>query len=160
GEEREAVRLRGGGGARSGARPARARARGREGRDARARRRGAPCPRPHEGAQRLMPAACDLVVIGGGINGAGIARDAALRGLSVCLLEQDDLCSSTTRWSSRLIHGGLRYLEFGELGLVHESLRERETLLAHAPHLVRPLPLVIPVYRHGKRGLNTVDFGL
>lgn len=107
-----------------------------------------------------MPAACDLVVIGGGINGAGIARDAALRGLSVCLLEQDDLCSSTTRWSSRLIHGGLRYLEFGELGLVHESLRERETLLAHAPHLVRPLPLVIPVYRHGKRGLNTVDFGL
>jgi glycerol-3-phosphate dehydrogenase len=102
----------------------------------------------------------DLIVVGGGINGAGIARDAALRGLSVCLLEQGDLCNSTTRWSSRLIHGGLRYLEFGELGLVHESLQERENLLRNAPHLVKPLPLLIPVYEHARRGMNTVDFGL
>jgi len=102
----------------------------------------------------------DLIVVGGGINGAGIARDAALRGLSTCLLEQGDLCQGTTRWSSRLIHGGLRYLEFGELGLVHESLQERETLLRNAPHLVRPLPLLIPVYEDARRGMNTVDFGL
>ena len=104
--------------------------------------------------------AFDLLIIGGGINGAGIARDAALRGLSTCLVEQGDLCQGTTRWSSRLIHGGLRYLEFGELGLVHESLAERENLLRNAPHLVRPLPLLIPVYDHSRRGLNTVDFGL
>jgi glycerol-3-phosphate dehydrogenase len=102
----------------------------------------------------------DLIVIGGGINGAGIARDAALRGLRTCLVEQGDLCNSTTRWSSRLIHGGLRYLEFGELGLVHESLQERENLLQNAPHLVRPLPLLIPVYENSRRGMNTVDFGL
>lgn len=102
----------------------------------------------------------DLIVIGGGINGTAIARDAALRGLSVCLLEQDDLCAATTRGSSRLIHGGLRYLEHGELGLVHESLRERERLLRNAPHLVRPLPLVIPVRAGSRRGLNTIDFGL
>jgi glycerol-3-phosphate dehydrogenase len=102
----------------------------------------------------------DLIVIGGGINGAGIARDAALRGLRTCLVEQADLCSSTTRWSSRLIHGGLRYLEFGELGLVHESLQERANLLRNAGHLVRPLPLLIPVYTHSRRGINTIDFGL
>ncbi len=102
----------------------------------------------------------DLIVIGGGINGAGIARDAALRGLNTCLLEQGDLCNSTTRWSSRLIHGGLRYLEFGELGLVHESLQERETLLRNAPHLVHPLALLIPIYDNARRGMNTVDFGL
>lgn len=102
----------------------------------------------------------DLIIIGGGINGAGIARDAALRGLRTCLVEQHDLCSATTRWSSRLIHGGLRYLEYGELGLVHESLREREILFRHAPHLVRPLPLLIPVYDHSRRGLATVSFGL
>ena len=102
----------------------------------------------------------DLIVIGGGINGAGIARDAALRGLRTCLVEQADLCNSTTRWSSRLIHGGLRYLEFGELGLVHESLQERTRLLRNAAHLVRPLQLFIPVYAHSRRGMNTVDFGL
>lgn len=102
----------------------------------------------------------DLIVIGGGINGAGIARDAALRGLRTCLVERADLCSSTTRWSSRLIHGGLRYLEFGELGLVHESLQERANLLRNAGHLVRPLPLLIPVFAHSRRGMNTIDFGL
>ena len=94
----------------------------------------------------------DLIVIGAGINGAGIARDAAMRGLRVLLLDKGDVASGTTSWSSRLIHGGLRYLEHGELGLVRESLRERERLLRIAPHLVQPLPMLIPVYRGQRRG--------
>lgn len=102
----------------------------------------------------------DLVVIGGGINGAGIARDAATRGFSTCLVEQADLCSSTSRWSSRLIHGGLRYLEYGEIGLVYECLRERETLLATAPHLVHPLPMFIPIYTGGRRSAREIALGL
>jgi glycerol-3-phosphate dehydrogenase len=102
----------------------------------------------------------DLVVIGGGVNGAGIARDAALRGLRVCLLEQADLCHGTSRWSSRLIHGGLRYLEHFELSLVYESLHEREALLKTAPHLVRPLELLIPIYRGGRRGRFIVACGM
>jgi glycerol-3-phosphate dehydrogenase len=102
----------------------------------------------------------DLIIIGGGINGAGIARDAAQRGLKVCLLEQADLCHGTTRWSSRLIHGGLRYLEHMELSLVRESLRERETLLRIAPHLVRPLQLMLPVYRSGRRGRWMIAAGM
>jgi glycerol-3-phosphate dehydrogenase len=102
----------------------------------------------------------DVIVIGGGINGAGIARDAAGRGLRTCLIEQGDLGSGTTRFSSRLIHGGLRYLEHGELGLVYESLREREALLTCAPHLVRPLPLAIPIYRGGRRGRWTIAAGM
>src|SRR5438477_9109122 len=89
-------------------------------------------------------AAFDLLVIGGGINGAGIARDAAGRGLRVMLVEQDDLASATSQSSSKLIHGGLRYLEHGEFGLVREALREREVLLRLAPHLVRPLNFVVP----------------
>jgi len=86
----------------------------------------------------------DLLVVGGGINGVGIARDAAGRGLKVCLVEQDDLASHTSSWSSKLIHGGLRYLEHYEFRLVRESLMEREVLLAAAPHLVRPLRFVLP----------------
>jgi glycerol-3-phosphate dehydrogenase len=88
--------------------------------------------------------AFDLLVIGGGINGAGIARDAAGRGLRVVLVEQDDLASATSQSSSKLIHGGLRYLEQGEFRLVREALREREVLLRLAPHLVRPLNFVVP----------------
>jgi glycerol-3-phosphate dehydrogenase len=102
----------------------------------------------------------DLIIIGGGINGAGIARDAAMRGLRVLLLEKGDLGSGTTSWSSRLIHGGLRYLEYGELGLVRESLRERETLLKIVPHLVRPLPMLLPIYQQSNRGLLTVRAGM
>ena len=86
----------------------------------------------------------DLAVVGGGINGAAVARDAAGRGLSVLLVEQDDLGSGTSSISNKLIHGGLRYLEQGRLGLVRESLAEREALLAAAPHLVRPLRFVLP----------------
>ena len=81
----------------------------------------------------------DLLVIGGGINGAGIAADAAGRGLSVALLEKGDLASATSSWSSKLIHGGLRYLENYHFGLVRKSLKEREVLTTAAPHLVTPL---------------------
>jgi glycerol-3-phosphate dehydrogenase len=90
--------------------------------------------------------AYDLIVIGGGINGAGVVRDAALRGLKAILLEKGDFCSGTTSWSTRLIHGGLRYLEYFDFALVRESLREREILLRIAPHLVQPLLLTIPIY--------------
>jgi glycerol-3-phosphate dehydrogenase len=86
----------------------------------------------------------DLLIIGGGINGVGIARDAAERGLKVLLVEQDDLAAHTSSASTKLIHGGLRYLETYEFRLVRESLLERERLLAAAPHLVRPLTFVLP----------------
>ena len=91
----------------------------------------------------------DLVVIGGGATGAGVALDAATRGLSVVLLEAHDLAFGTSRWSSKLIHGGLRYLASGALGLALESARERHVLLTRtAPHLVRPLPYVLPLAEH------------
>ncbi len=86
----------------------------------------------------------DLLVIGGGINGAGIAADAAMRGLSVLLAEADDLAGATSSASSKLIHGGLRYLEHFEFRLVREALAEREVLLANAPHIIRPLRFVLP----------------
>ena len=86
----------------------------------------------------------DLLVIGGGVNGAGIARDAAGRGLSVVLCEQDDLASATSSASSKLIHGGLRYLEQYEFRLVREALAEREVLLASAPHIIHPMRFVLP----------------
>jgi glycerol-3-phosphate dehydrogenase len=87
----------------------------------------------------------DLAIIGGGINGAGIARDAAGRGLKVLLVEQGDLASGTSSASSKLIHGGLRYLEHGALRLVRAALSEREVLLRMAPHLIRPLRFVLPL---------------
>jgi glycerol-3-phosphate dehydrogenase len=90
----------------------------------------------------------DLLVIGGGINGAGIARDAAGRGLSVLLVEQDDLASATSQWSTKLIHGGLRYLEYYEFRLVAEALAEREVMLRIAPHIVEPLAFVLPHEPH------------
>ncbi len=89
----------------------------------------------------------DLVIIGGGITGAGLAREAALAGLRVALLERDDFASGTSSRSSRLVHGGVRYLEHGHLSLVFESSRERRVLLRIAPHLVRPLAFTWPVYR-------------
>ena len=87
----------------------------------------------------------DLAIIGGGINGAGIARDAAGRGLKVVLVEQNDLASGTSSASSKLIHGGLRYLEHGAFRLVRAALGEREMLLRMAPHLIRPLRFVLPL---------------
>ncbi|MDQ2639275.1 MAG: glycerol-3-phosphate dehydrogenase [Pseudomonadota bacterium] len=105
------------------------------------------------------PETLDLLVIGGGINGAGIARDAAGRGLSVWLVEQDDLAAHTSSASTKLIHGGLRYLEHGELRLVRESLAERERLMAIAPHIVRPLRFVLP-YVDGLRPRWLLRLGL
>ena len=102
----------------------------------------------------------DLAVIGAGINGAGIARDAALRGLRVVVLEQNDLCSGTSAASSRLIHGGLRYLEFGEIPLVYESLHERRNLRRIAAHLVKPLRICIPIYASAKRGPLLIRIGM
>lgn len=95
---------------------------------------------------RLAREAFDVVVIGGGINGCGVARDAAMRGLSVALIEKEDFGSGTSGRTSRLVHGGLRYLEQGRIGLVRESRRERATLMRIAPHLVRPLRFTWPVY--------------
>ena len=95
---------------------------------------------------RLAAERFDVLVIGGGITGAGVARDAALRGLRVALVERDDWACGTSSRSSRLVHGGVRYLEHGHLHLVFESSRERRTLLRIAPHLVRPLEFVWPVY--------------
>ncbi|HKO98945.1 MAG TPA: glycerol-3-phosphate dehydrogenase [Pyrinomonadaceae bacterium] len=102
----------------------------------------------------------DVIVIGAGINGAGIARDAAMRGLKVLLLDKGDMGGGTSAWSTRLIHGGLRYLEHGEFGLVRESLRERERLIRIAPHLVRPMPLLIPIYEEARRGPWTMRAGM
>ena len=96
----------------------------------------------------LTAKAVDILVIGGGITGAGIARDAAMRGLETILVEQGDLGSGTSSRSSRLVHGGLRYLEYGHLRLVLEASRERRILLQIAPHLVHPLPFVFPVHRN------------
>lgn len=101
----------------------------------------------------------DLVVIGGGVNGAGVARDAAGRGLKVALLEQGDLASGTSSASTKLIHGGLRYLEFYAFGLVRKALAEREVILANAPHIARPLPFLLPLER-GLRPAWMVRAGL
>ena len=105
------------------------------------------------------PGEFDLLVIGGGINGAGIAREAAGRDLRVCLIEQHDLASHTSSASTKLIHGGLRYLEQGELRLVREALAERERLLAIAPHIIRPMRFVLP-YVDGLRPRWLLRLGL
>jgi len=99
---------------------------------------------PERPAASCLPAEFDVLVVGGDINGAGIARDLAGRGLSVCLVEQDDLASHTSSSSTKLIHGGLRYLEHREFGLVRKALGEREVLLRSAPHIMRPLRFVLP----------------
>lgn len=102
-------------------------------------------------AEQLTSTHFDVAIIGAGINGAAVARDAATRGLSVLVVDKADIGSGTSSWSSRLIHGGLRYLEHGELRLVHESLHDRERLLHIAPHLVTPLPFVVPLYKHNHK---------
>jgi glycerol-3-phosphate dehydrogenase len=101
----------------------------------------------------------DIAVIGGGVNGCGIARDAAGRGLSVLLVEKDDLASGTSAASTKLIHGGLRYLEHYEFGLVRESLKEREVLWAMAPHIIWPLRFVLP-HHQGLRPAFIIRLGL
>src|SRR5438270_11239718 len=89
----------------------------------------------------------DLLVLGGGITGAGVALDATLRGFRVALIDKGDFASGTSSVSSKLVHGGLRYLEHAGFRLVHEALHERRLLLHNAPHLVHPLPFVIPFYQ-------------
>ena len=116
---------------------------------------------------RMAEGRSDVLVIGGGITGAGIALDAAARGLSVALVEKDDFAAGTSGRSSRLVHGGLRYLEHGEFGLVRESLRERGTLFRLAPHLVRPVPMYMladdlrsrATYRVGLTGYELLAAG-
>jgi glycerol-3-phosphate dehydrogenase len=102
----------------------------------------------------------DMIVIGGGISGASIAWDASLRGLKVALVEKDDFAHATTSGSSKLVHGGLRYLINGELKLVRESLRERRIWETVAPHMVHPLPFVLPAYGWGMKGGIALSIGL
>ena len=102
----------------------------------------------------------DIAIIGGGINGAGIALEAATRGLSTILIEKGDFGNYTTSASTKLIHGGLRYLEYYEFPLVRESLRERERLLRNAAHLVSPLKLNIPQYKNFKRHPLIIKMGM
>ncbi|MCB1378125.1 MAG: glycerol-3-phosphate dehydrogenase/oxidase [Alphaproteobacteria bacterium] len=102
----------------------------------------------------------DIIVIGAGINGLGIARDAARRGLRVVVLEKDDICSGVSAWSGRLAHGGLRYLEHRDFALVRESLRERERMIQLAPHLVKPLRLLMPFYAHNRRPTWLIRLGM
>ena len=103
--------------------------------------------------------AYDLLITGGGINGCAIAREASLLGLEVLLVEKDDLASHTSSASTKLIHGGLRYLESYEFRLVREALHERERLLEAAPHLIRPLTFVLP-HAHAVRPWWMVRLGL
>src|SRR6185436_12375157 len=101
--------------------------------------------------ERMRRELFDLAVIGGGITGAGVALDAASRGLSVALVEKRDFASGTSSRSSKLIHGGLRYLEQFQIGLVRESLHERAVLSRMAPHLSKPLQFLVPVYSSSER---------
>src|SRR5213593_1039398 len=98
---------------------------------------------------RLRSQAFDLLVIGGGIVGAGIARDAAMRGMRIALVEKTDFAAGTSGKTSKLVHGGLRYLEDLRLGLVRSGIRERDLWLRNEPRLVRPLEFLIPVHRGG-----------
>src|SRR5215212_12079182 len=102
----------------------------------------------------------DVAIVGGGIIGCGIARDAALRGLRVAVFERQDFGSGTTAASTRIVHGGLRYLEMLDFRLVRLDLRERETLLRIAPHLVRPLEFLIPFFRGGSGSALKMRVGL
>ena len=102
----------------------------------------------------------DVIVIGAGINGLGIARDAAERGLLVALVEQEDFCAGVSAWSGRLVHGGLRYLEHGDVPLVRESLRERERLFHVAPHLVKPVRLIMPFFSRNTRPSWMIRLGM
>ncbi len=110
--------------------------------------------------QRLRTEVFDLLVVGGGITGAGIARDAALRGLQVALIERGDFAVGTSSRSTKLIHGGLRYLEMGDVPLVFEAVRERQRLLQLAPHLARPQSFILPVQGHVKHSVFKLDVGL
>ncbi|HFE37760.1 MAG TPA: glycerol-3-phosphate dehydrogenase/oxidase [Gammaproteobacteria bacterium] len=108
----------------------------------------------------MQPTTYDVLVIGGGIHGAGVAQAAAAAGYSVCLLEKTEIASGTSSKSSKLIHGGLRYLESGQFSLVRECLRERQYLLNNAPHLVKLVPFIIPIYQQTQRRPLVIRTGL
>jgi glycerol-3-phosphate dehydrogenase len=114
----------------------------------------------HRDIAALRQGSFDLVILGGGITGAGAALDAARRGWRIALIDKGDFASGTSSASSKLIHGGLRYLEYGHFSLVHEALRERALLLVNAPHLVRPLPFIVPFYRGQRIGAWQWRLGL
>ncbi|HJW41413.1 MAG TPA: glycerol-3-phosphate dehydrogenase/oxidase, partial [Rhizomicrobium sp.] len=109
---------------------------------------------------RLANETFDLLIVGGGVTGACVARDAAMRGLKVALVEKADFAGATSAHNSKLVHGGLRYLRNFELGLVRESLKERRIWQRIAPHLVRPLPFLVPLYGGGWRARATLAAGL
>ncbi len=113
-----------------------------------------------ENFEKLESEVFDLVIIGGGITGAGVARDAASRGMKVALIEANDFASGTSSRSSKLIHGGLRYLENLEFHLVFEALSERRTLLEIAPHLVHPLKFFVPIYKSSRVGMFKLGLGM
>lgn len=110
--------------------------------------------------KRDLPASVDLLVIGGGVNGLGVAWEAARSGLSVLVVDKGDWGSGTSSWSSRMIHGGLKYLEKYDVRLVRESLRDREWLLQQAPHLVKPLPFLLPFYKGGAHSATALRAGM
>ncbi len=114
----------------------------------------------HRAIDRLANETFDLLIIGGGITGACVARDASMRGLKVALIEKRDFAGATSAHNSKLVHGGLRYLRNLELGMVRESLRERRIWQRIAPHLVQPLPFLIPMYGGGRRARATLAAGL
>lgn len=118
-----------------------------------------PVAEPSPPVADSVDAHCDVLVIGGGVNGAGVARDLAGRGWSVVLCEQDDLAGHTSSASTKLIHGGLRYLEYGDIGLVRKALIEREGLLRGAPHIMWPLQFVLP-HDAGMRPAWMIRMGL
>src|SRR5580704_17235329 len=102
--------------------------------------------RREDSLRRLAEEQFDVLVIGGGVTGAGVLLDAASRGLKAALVEQDDFASGTSSKSSKMVHGGLRYLQQRKFRLVYENLAERQRLLENAPHLVSPLPFLIPLF--------------
>src|SRR5579864_9405157 len=113
----------------------------------------------HRALETLHAERFDLVVVGGGITGAGVALDAASRGYSVALVEKTDFAAGTSSRSSKLVHGGLRYLQNFDLGLVREALLERQLMVALAPHLVHPLEMVVAAF-DGARPDRLVGIGL
>src|SRR5919201_4539445 len=113
----------------------------------------------NDALQAIQEHPFDVVVVGGGITGAGVALDAASRGYSVALLERDDFGQGTSSRSSKMVHGGLRYLQNFDLGLVREALLERQLLVRLAPHLVKPLPFLVPSFE-GARPDRMVGVGL
>src|SRR3990172_1319867 len=110
--------------------------------------------------KKLKTTEFDIVIIGGGIYGVCAAREAALRGLSVAIIEKDDFGSATSSNSLKIIHGGLRYLQHADFKRMRESITERRNLMRIAPHLVHPLPCIMPTYGHAMKGKEVMNIAL